>query len=322
LLLGGLTAGCLSDRAPHDRRKEVVLPDLGTQQPPKAERKPLTKPRPSSTLGPLRGYVSADWVQTRLESKGLRILDLRPVTGYRLGHLPGSISDPGGLALLGVRPPDAKAGAPDYTASFQGATVVLVHSDRSARDLAVAARAYLLLHSTGIARRIAVLRGGYTAWKQQRRPLATEARPVHRAKAAVRAAKPAGRPTKRAGPRILRDAASLSALRRSVQVVMVDARPGRSSKDLATRPGGVRLRTGRPRFDIAALYAGSVPGVGPARRVLRRLLKPLLAHRKSLRLVPYSPRGLWASLLWFSLRSELNLSDVFDAVYFGVPPER
>jgi 3-mercaptopyruvate sulfurtransferase SseA len=263
-----------------------------------------------------------------LHNASLVLLDLRSAERYQQGHVPGAINDPEGYALwsdLGPRPGAKGPGrkSPGAAAIARRQTVVLIHAGRSADDLAVAARAYLLLYDAGAKPgRLAVLRGGHEAWRNTRRPL--EAGPIRRARPT---------PKKRAAPRraprepaasrgvVLWDAGSLAALRKQAGTALVDARP-RAQRPTRRAEDKKRQRTRWKRFDVAAQLAPPLGLTAPWSPTHHRALDALQADTAKQRVVLFSPQGRWASLLWFVWKARVAREDATLKVYFGVPPKR
>ena len=326
----GLCA-CVDEPAPTVKSSKVVLPILTGSERRSARRHVAARPGAATVPHTLfKGSMEAAWVQQQLSNPTLKILDLRSARQFRRGHLPGAINDPQGRALLArvlarrrlpvQSRPLSRLGFPATT------TVVLVHRGPDLADQAVAARAYLALYAAGASpERLSILRGGYAAWRQQRRPRSTA--PAPRARPRPKSY-PADRPTP---PETVTgttpNPALLDRLRRQRQVLLTD------SVALATarkRPHTVVVQTawspppqdpGRPpgkglRFGLAALE------IAPGARLhtnaeLEQHLGPLLTLREKVRLISLSAEGLWASLLWFTLKTRLGRPDTLNAVYLG-----
>jgi 3-mercaptopyruvate sulfurtransferase SseA len=299
--------------------------------------------------------VGAAWVEQRLGSPALTILDLRPARRFRMGHLPGARNDPEGRTLLAAvlarRRPAAVSKPVALPTDPPGRTVVLVHGGHDLAERAAATRAYLAIYAAGASPgRLAILRGGYVSWRRQRRPRTTTKAP--RPRTTTKAPGPRPRPqtmaraprprtmarADRTGPKtqprptaapappsnagarphkpgitrpvLLTDPVALSTARKQPRTLLVHTG--------LRRPA---LRTGRPRpawlrFGVAPLEPA--PGAQPRSATeLRQLLGPLLATRAKVRLIAFSKKGLWASLLWFTLKTRLNRPDALNAVYLG-----
>lgn len=312
--------GCVDEPAPANQPTRVVLPDLSAPtvrarpQPPAAHRR--APPLPS---GPWRGYVDADWVTPRLTTGALHIVDLRPAAQFARGHLPGAVNDPEGRTLLATVLARRRPGAPSRpvvlpTESPKG-TVVLVHGGQDLSQRAVAARSYLLLYAAGAeTSRLAILRGGYVTWRRQRRPRTTAAvvtGPPHRIAPTPRPGAVAAKPR----AVLLTDPMRLAAARKQPRTQLVRVGPLRSSP----RPG--RPKPGWLRFGLAPLELAPQPTLG-VRAELRTQFGPLLSGREKTRLVAFSDAGLWASLLWLTLKTRLGRPDRLNTVYLGSPPLR
>lgn len=327
--LGPGLVACVDKPTPAARKSNVVLPNL-TRQPPPPARRISEARRLASTLprGQHRGTVGAAWVEQRLGKPTLRVLDLRPAQQFRRGHLPGATSDPEGRALLAAVMAHRRLASTNKTLALPGyptgQTVVLVHGGSDLADRAIAARAYLLLYAAGISSKaLAILRGGYTAWRQQRRPRTTAQAPRPRPR-------PAGEPRPKPEPVVVaaRPPATLSdRQQRQLRVLLTDPAAlttARKRPRTVLVRTGLRLppaRTGRPkpaglRFELASLEIA--PGARPRTTAgVRHHLRRLLTSRDKVRFLAFSEQGLWASLLWLTLKFQLRRPDALNTVVLG-----
>ncbi len=339
-LVAGPAGGCGGHRSNGAPSTELVLPRL-----PGADARVAPPARPAPTpVAPRAGLASCAWVATQLGSPRIRILDLRPAPAFARGHLPGAWSDPDGAALRtdrGDRPaPAATLRRLAHRLQDGGRLVVLVHAGQDLRDYASAARAWLLLHAGGVPEsHLAMLQGGYAAWRRQRRPVRTGAptdrsrlaapAPARRAAAAPTKTPPAPRAAPGATPtaagaqvvwtRTERLAAAL--IRhpwRVVRVVRRAAPPAtRPAAPPATRPAAppVVIRVAlQGLFLQPTLQRRRSPGA------LRARLTAALGSIHDARFVLWSKRGLWSSLLWWTLRVALGRRMDQQVVYYGAAP--
>ncbi len=335
-LLPGLGA-CVDQPAPAARSSKVVLPNLSGPTRSPARRRAASRPRaatsPASWIQISRpGTVAAARVEQRLGSTTQTILDLRPAEQFRRGHLPGSRNDPEGRGLLAaLRARRRAAAGPTPTTrrpSPPDRTVVLVHGGRNLRDQAVAARAYLVLYAGGAdPGRLAMLRGGYVSWRRQRRPqttaqtnktplrprLRSRRRPTSTPPTPVPAPKRRAGVVSRSRPRpqvLLTDPAALTTALGRPRTVLVHTGLHRPAKTKSrTNPAWLR-------FGVAPLQPA--PGALPHTSTeLRKHFAPLLASGGKVRLIAFGDQGLWASLVWFTLKTRLHRSDALNTVYLG-----
>jgi rhodanese-related sulfurtransferase len=325
---------CVDEPPPAARSSKVVLPNLSGP-----ERRPAPSPtrirqRPT-TLPPSPGLFSGPQtvdparVQQHLGNANQRILDLRPARQFHRGHLPGAHNDPEGRALLAAFRAHRREGTNSPLATGpkppSGQTLVLVHGGRNLRDLAVAARTYLVLYAGGAAPgTLAILRGGYASWRRQRRPRTTyKGAP---AKTTVSKSKPAppGK-TRLRRPVLLTDRAALTTARKRVRTLLVHTdrrRPAPGPRRASPAPAPAPAPSSAPaplRFGVASLEPA--PGERPhSTAALRRRFAPLLRSKDRVRLIAWSKHGLWASLVWFLLKTRLNRSDALNAVFLGPAP--
>ena len=130
---------------------------------------------PDLSLFKLPGLVETDWLNTNLAKPGIKVIDLRAQPEYNGGHIPGSLSLnveslrglvqnvpssllpatilAGHFSLMGIHPDDL---------------VVLVCTDKVQDATLVGMACERLGHS-----RYAVLRGGFSKWQVENRPLDT-----------------------------------------------------------------------------------------------------------------------------------------------------
>jgi thiosulfate/3-mercaptopyruvate sulfurtransferase len=124
--------------------------------------------------------VDTDWLATRLEKPGLKIIDLRPQPEYNASHIPGSLSlnveslrgNVGGVPSMLL--PAAMLAAQFSLLGLNSAdTVVLVAGDKF-HDATLAGMAFERLGHMNFV----VLDGGYGKWAQERRPADAALPPV------------------------------------------------------------------------------------------------------------------------------------------------
>ena len=72
---------------------------------------------------------------------------------------------------------------------------------------------------------------------------------------------------------------------------------------------------------MASHLAPSLGLTTPWSSTLARPLAALQAETAGRRVVIFSDRGRWASLLWFAWKTRLERADSTLAVYIGVPPK-
>jgi len=142
----------------------------------------VAPPLTSVAQSPPGMLVSAAWVAAHLEDPGVVVLDAETQKGpYDEGHIPGAhYLDMSGLMWKGDPPVGAEMRAPaavdsalEAAGAYDGERIVVYGSSPL-----IAARAWVTLDVMGIGGRASVLDGGLAEWRQEGRPVSTEAPPV------------------------------------------------------------------------------------------------------------------------------------------------
>jgi thiosulfate/3-mercaptopyruvate sulfurtransferase len=123
--------------------------------------------------------VETDWLATRLDTPGLKIIDLRPQPEYNAAHIPGSLSlnvesfrgNIGGVPSM-LLPPSMLAAQFSLLGLQPADTIVLVSGDKL-YDTTLAGMAFERLGH----RDYCIMNGGYAKWAEEDRP-ANAALPV------------------------------------------------------------------------------------------------------------------------------------------------
>lgn len=120
--------------------------------------------------------VPLDAVQERLDDTDLRLLDVRPKADYEAGHIPGAVwvdrkpAEDLARRSGGLEDRDAWA-AWIKPLGIEPGDTVLVYDDNRQKD---AARFWWLLSYLGV-EKVGLIDGGFSLWKEQGRPVSTEA---------------------------------------------------------------------------------------------------------------------------------------------------
>lgn len=254
--------------------------------------------------------VSVPWLQARLATGSLVVLDIRAAGAFAAGHIPGAASsdyDEVGWRMTPEGSSPVSPGIPQLEALIGGAgiepgsRVVVVPAGLDATEFGAAARVYWTLHLGGVAN-VSILDGGFAAWR---------ATPGAAIETGMKAPSPVIF-TAAIDNGVLAGLDEVEAVVQGGGASLVDARPhsffAGSDTIAAVKaqghiPGALSLdsaafydsRTGRlkPQADLAKI-ASAIPD-GPA--------------------VIYCNAGHWASTDWFVLRELLRRKDV--RLYYG-----
>jgi len=250
-----------------------------------------------------RKLLTPQELQALMAETDVRVIDLRVPAGdnsYAQGHVPGSVNAPYATWRGPNENPGEALSDARLTERLQSAgvaadmPVALVYWGGDQSDFGAAARVYWTLKSSGI-ERIAILNGGFKAWREAGLP--AETAPTVPARSAI--------------------AASLSpqwmATREDVQAivegrsdaVLVDARPDAffraekkhdAAKRAGTLSGAVSLVFDRWFAPQSLLMSAPEPALARARA--------LAAAANGKPIVSFCNTGHWAAINWFAL-SEL-----------------
>ena len=240
----------------------------------------------------------------------LRILDIRAASGdgpnYAAGHIPQAVSAPYGS----WRGPRDNPGEPmtdaALTERLQTAgvaadqPVVVVHEGDTQSDFGAAARVYWTLKSAGI-ERIAILNGGFKAWREAGLPVSTDA--LVPARSTITATlSPQWRAT-------TEDVAAAS--RGTGNAVLVDARPeaffrGERKHDAAPAAGTI---AGAVNFVHDRWFAPERTAISAPDAAIARA-KALAAEANGAPVVSFCNTGHWAATNWFALSEIAGVENV------------
>ena len=181
--------------------------------------------------------VTTDWVAKRLNDKSLVLLQVGDKKEYDAAHIPGAqfiqmsdISTPRGQGLILELPPveQLKAAFEKLGISDNSRIVVYFSKDW----VTPTSRVYFTLDYLGLGDRTSILDGGLPAWVAEKRPVTTE----------VIAPKP-GKFTPRPNPKLVVDAAWVSANLSKPNVAILDARDAKfytgAEKGMMPRAGHI-----------------------------------------------------------------------------------
>jgi thiosulfate/3-mercaptopyruvate sulfurtransferase len=124
--------------------------------------------------------VSVDWLAKNLKAPNVVVLDVRAFTQYDRGHIPGAVKAFGPWQsmndeFVGFMMPkvDELVGMLRSYGVKNGSHVILYDEGMTAQDTAQSARALWTLEALGHSE-VAILDGGFEAWKQAEKAVSTE----------------------------------------------------------------------------------------------------------------------------------------------------
>ena len=247
--------------------------------------------------------VETEWLATRLQMPGLKMIDLRPQPEYNTAHIPGSLSlnveslrgNVGGvpsmllpaprlaaqISLLGLNPTD---------------TIVLVPGDKF-HDATLAGMAFERLGHRGFA----VLNGGYARW-------AGEGRPVDAALPAVMASK---YPVRQDADGFTVDFRTVAASLGKPGVTIIDVRPPdfyTGSKSDEARAGHIPGALNRAYTEDVVVSSNQVVAFKPLDALATAYGQ--LIPSKEAEIIVHCRTGHQASQTYFVLKHLLGYSNV------------
>jgi len=256
-----------------------------------------------------RKLLTPQELQALLQQTDARVIDLRAPQGensYALGHVPGSVSAPYDTWRGPKQNPGAVLDDAALTERLQSAgvaadtPVVLVYWGGDPSDFGAAARVYWTLKSSGIGQ-IAILNGGFKAWREAGLP--TETAPTVPARSAIAAS---------LSPQWLATRAQVQAIVEGrSEAVLVDARPDAffraekkhdAAKKAGTLSGAVSLVFDRWFAPQSPLMSAPEPALERARA--------LAAEANGKPIVSFCNTGHWAAINWFALSELAGVPDV------------
>jgi thiosulfate/3-mercaptopyruvate sulfurtransferase len=239
----------------------------------------------------------------------VRILDIRAPAGadsYAAGHVPGAVSAP----YDSWRGPKENPGRPLSdealterlrSAGVDGETpVVIVHQGADQTDFGAAARVYWTLKSAGLDR-LAILNGGFAAWKAAGLPVST-----------APAAPPRTAITASLSSRWMATRADVeAAVAGGTGAVLVDARPheffiGAKKHDAAKESGTIEgaINLVHDQWFAPAQTTLSAPAAAVERA------RALAAKADGAPIVSFCNTGHWAATNWFALSEIAGVENV------------
>lgn len=243
-------------------------------------------------------------------STRLRILDIRPAggngSGYADGHVPNAVSAPyatwrGPAENPGQLLSDAALTERLQSAGVEAATpVVVVHEGDTQSDFGAAARVYWTLKSAGV-ERIAILNGGFRAWREAGLPVTAAALVPARSEIAVTLS-----------DTWLATAEEVAAASEGRSgAVLVDARPeaffrGERKHDVAPAAGTI---AGAISFVHDRWFAPEQTAISAPQQAVERA-RALAAQANGAPLVSFCNTGHWAATNWFALSEIAGVQDV------------
>lgn len=127
----------------------------------------------SRSFEPNIGAVLPSWLEPRLGTAALRVLDVRGAQDYARGHVPGAIALAGRELLYDAY--GQVVSAPELALAMSGAGVGDTHTvvvvDDGTREAALAAAWALARYGH---RDVHVLEGGFTRWTAERREVSRQ----------------------------------------------------------------------------------------------------------------------------------------------------
>lgn len=224
---------------------------------------------------------------------------LRVSGDYSSGHIPGAV--PANYADFrgppdnpGALPPLSALTATVQSLGLEGTRpVVLVHDGSGPSDMGTATRIYWTLKSLGLAE-IAILNGGFSAWRRAGLPVSTAAASVSPSDWS-----PRWQDTWRISTQAIEQRIGDPRLR------LVDARPGafyEGSRSYLARPGTI---AGAAGLSFEHWFeGGSLKQVGALQQILQASPLPAAAET-----VSFCNTGHWASINWFVFSELLGVPD-------------
>lgn len=233
-----------------------------------------------------------------LRSSG--ILIIRVTGNYNRGHIPGSLESPYADWRGAGRNPGQLRSLGEYTTLLQqlGITartpVVVVHQGSDPADMGAATRVYWTLKTLGV-REVAVLNGGYQAWRAAELPVSTEKEFAH---------------TSEYQPVLLDDwrvtTEVVEELVQSGDGALIDARPVsfyRGFRATVGKPGTIRAAENIP-------YENWFDGDRLSSSASLREVMDSFGEQDATITVSFCNTGHWASINWFVMSELLQFDNV------------
>jgi len=255
---------------------------------------------PAQLGGATDPLVSVSWLTSHLGDKNLVVVDIRSADEFSEGHIPGAVSSD--FASAGWRttrshlplmlPPAAQLEALIGGLGVdESSTVVVVPAGTDVDDFGAAARVYWTLKVSGV-RNVALLDGGFAAWRASGNPLETATRDPPPTLFAVQI-----------DSSMLVEASEVETIVRSGNAALIDARPasyfsGRYKVPVVRAFGHI---PGALSLDRAVFYAATrnrLKSVPELAKIASRLPKGPI--------VTYCNSGHWSATVWFVLSELLH----------------
>lgn len=258
----------------------------------------------------LEPLVSVSWLQTRLTSNDLVVLDIRSAAAFSRGHIPGAINSdyeqdgwsmtPGGSPPMLPNVPELEALIGDAGIDT-GSRVVVVPAGLNATEFGSAARIYWTLKLSGI-ENVSILDGGFAAW-QSTPGAAVDTRKIQISPTIF---------TATINNRVLAGLNEVEAIERVGGATLIDARP-------------FSFFAGKEKIPAVKAY-GHIPGAlsldsatfydSKANRLKRQgELAKIASAIPEGPIVAYCNAGHWAATDWFVLHELLCRKNV--KLYYG-----